>query len=102
MSTLKLDAQTTLFTQMEISLGDIAMRWRGTRDAEYEKQLVQRYHTILNCMIELGFRQSLTVKSELPYELMPAAYRNLLTQPLHERCAYKCIMRIVTGASNHV
>jgi hypothetical protein len=81
MTTLELDTQTALFTQMEISLGDIAMRWRGTRDTEYEKQLVQRYHTILNCMIELGFRQSLTVESELPDELMPSAYLALFNQP---------------------
>jgi hypothetical protein len=72
-----LENQSELFAQMEISLGEIAMRWRGTHDPIYEHQLLHHYHTLLNCMIELGFRQSLSVESELPDELMPVAYLNL-------------------------
>jgi hypothetical protein len=72
-----LENETELFAQMEISLGEIAMRWRGTNDPLYEQQLVHHYHTLLNCMIELGFHQSLSVESELPDELMPVAYLDL-------------------------
>lgn len=66
-----------LLANMEDSINDLAMRWRGTRDPETEKEIVERYQTILRCMIDLGFHQSLDADAELPDELLPQEYLNL-------------------------
>lgn len=66
-----------LLSTLEHKLSDLAALWRGRKDQPGADEIVRQYHAILNCMIELGFRDALDVDSELPDRLMPEAYLNL-------------------------
>ena len=66
-----------LITEMERSLGLLAMRWRSHQNTPDGENLVRQYQAILRCMIELGYRESLDVDSELPDELLPEEYFEL-------------------------
>jgi DNA-binding transcriptional regulator PaaX len=67
----------TLLEQMETTLAHLAMHWRGSDSDEEADAIAHNYQVILRCMIDLGFRQSLQVDTELPDELMPQAYFDL-------------------------
>ena len=70
-----------LLAQMESTLAQLAMRWRGSDNDEEAEAIAHNYQVILRCMIDLGFRQSLQVEAELPDELMPQEYLDLFKQP---------------------
>jgi hypothetical protein len=69
---IETDAQ--ILDALESKLGRLAARWRGTEDEDEAAALVRQYHSILRCMIELGYRDSLDVDAELPDALMPDEY----------------------------
>lgn len=66
-----------MLKNMEASLGELAMYWRGSENDEEAMAIAHQYQLILRCMVELGFHQSLQVDSELPDELMPQEYLQL-------------------------
>ncbi|MBZ0280736.1 MAG: hypothetical protein K8L97_08335 [Anaerolineae bacterium] len=66
-----------LLNTLENKLSDLAALWRGRKHQSEADEIVRKYHAILNCMIELGFREGLDVESELPDRLMPQAYLQL-------------------------
>jgi len=66
-----------LLNTLEHKLSDLAALWRGRKDQPEVDEIVRQYQAILNCMIELGFRDGLDVDSELPDRLMPEAYLQL-------------------------
>lgn len=59
---------------LERKLGHLAARWRSTQNTQAEAEIIRQYQSILHCMIELGFHDSLDVDAELPDEFMPAEY----------------------------
>ena len=63
-----------LLNEMERSLALLAGRWRSRQQTAEEEGIIRQYQAILRCMIELGYRESLDVDSELPDEWMPAEY----------------------------
>lgn len=69
-----------LLTEMEHSLSLLAARWRSRQNTPEAPEIVRRYQSILRCMIELGYHDSLDVESELPDELLPQEYFDLFTQ----------------------
>lgn len=70
---------SNLIDEMERSVGLLAARWRGRQHTPEAASIVHQYQAILRCMIELGFRDSLDVDSELPDELLPHEYLDLFT-----------------------
>jgi hypothetical protein len=68
---------STLLNTMEEKLSDLAALWRGQKNTTAADEIVHQYQAILRCMIELGFRDSLDVDSELPDRLMPPEYLDL-------------------------
>lgn len=66
-----------MLKNMEESLSELAMRWRGNDSDEEADAIAHNYQVILRCMIDLGFQQSLPVEAELPDELMPQEYFDL-------------------------
>ncbi len=66
-----------LLNTLEHKLSDLAALWRGRKDQPEADEIVRQYQAILNCMIELGFREGLDADSELPDRLMPQAYLQL-------------------------
>jgi len=69
-----------LLTEMEHSLSLLATRWRSRQNTPEAPEIIRRYQSILRCMIELGYHDSLDVGSELPDELLPQEYFDLFTQ----------------------
>jgi hypothetical protein len=69
-----------MLKNMENSLSELAMRWRGSDSEEEADAIARNYQVILRCMIDLGFRQALQVEAELPDELMPQEYLDLFKQ----------------------
>jgi hypothetical protein len=67
--------------EMESTLAQLAMHWRGCDSDDEAAQIAIRYQLILQTMIQLGFRESLQFDSELPDELMPQEYFDLFKQP---------------------
>ena len=63
-----------LLKTLEEKLSDLAALWRGHKDNPEATDIMRQYQAILRCMIELGFRDSLDVDSELPDRLMPREY----------------------------
>jgi len=63
-----------MLKNMEDSLSELAMRWRGSNSDEEAAAIAHHYQVILRCMIDLGFHQSLPVEAELPDDLMPQEY----------------------------
>lgn len=68
-----------LLTEMERSLGLLAARWRSRQNTPEAPEIVRRYQSILRCMIELGYHDSLDTDSELPDEWLPQEYIDLFT-----------------------
>lgn len=66
-----------MLKNMEDSLSELAMRWRGSSSDEEAAAIAHHYQVILRCMIDLGFHQSLQVEAELPNDLMPQEYLDL-------------------------
>ena len=66
-----------MLKNMEDSLSELAMRWRGSNSDEEAAAIAHHYQVILRCMIDLGFHQSLPVEAELPDDLMPQEYLDL-------------------------
>lgn len=71
--------EQTLLRAMELQLSDLAAWWRGLENGDDRDEIVRQYHVILHCMIELGYRDSLTPDCELPENLMPPEYLALFT-----------------------
>jgi hypothetical protein len=69
-----------MLKNMEESLSELAMRWRGNDSDEEADAIAHNYQVILRCMIDLGFHQSLQVEAELPDELMPQEYIDLFKE----------------------
>lgn len=59
-----------LLHELEDSLFDIASQWRTTQDDE----TVRHYHSVVNCMLDLGFTGNIDHDSCLPTRLMPERY----------------------------
>lgn len=68
---------THLIHEMEGSLRVLAAHWRGSQNQPEAPEIVRRYQSILRCMIELGYHDSLDVESELPDEFLPQEYFDL-------------------------
>ena len=66
-----------LLDEMERSLSTLAARWRSRQDLPEAAAIVHQYQSILRCMVELGYHDSLDVDAELPDEDMPAEYLDL-------------------------
>jgi hypothetical protein len=62
---------------LEAKLSDLAAMWRGRKDMPVADEIVRQYQSVLRCMIELGFQDSLDADSELPDRLMPKEYFDL-------------------------
>ncbi|MCI0713425.1 MAG: EF-hand domain-containing protein [Chloroflexi bacterium] len=77
MSVVTPDVIEPMLKNMQDSLNELAMRWRGSDSDEEADAIAHNYQVILRCMIDLGFRQSLQVEAELPDELMPQEYFDL-------------------------
>ena len=71
------DVIEPMLKNMEDSLSELAMRWRGSRSDEEAAAIAHQYQVILRCMIDLGFHHSLQVEAELPDDLMPREYLDL-------------------------
>ena len=71
------DVIEPMLKNMEDSLSELAMRWRGSSSDEEASVIAHHYQVILRCMIDLGFHQSLQVEAELPDDLMPQEYLDL-------------------------
>jgi hypothetical protein len=71
---------SVLLTEMERTLGRLAARWRCHQQQPEAADIVRQYQAILRCMIQLGYRESLDVDSELPDEHMPTEYLTLFPQ----------------------
>jgi hypothetical protein len=69
-----------MLKNMEESLSELAMRWRGNDSDEEADAIAHNYQVILRCMIDLGFHQSLQVEAELPDELLPQEYIDLFKE----------------------
>jgi hypothetical protein len=66
-----------MLRNMEDSLSELAMRWRGSDSDEEAAAIARQYQVILRCMVDLGFHQSLQIEAELPDDLMPQEYLDL-------------------------
>lgn len=71
------DIHAHLLGEMERSLSTLAARWRSRQDLPEAEAIVHQYQSILRCMVELGYHDSLDVDAELPDEYMPAEYLDL-------------------------
>jgi hypothetical protein len=71
------DISTNLLVEMERSLSLLALRWRSRQNKPEAEEIIHQYQTILRCMIELGYHDSLDVDAELPDEYLPAEYLEL-------------------------
>jgi hypothetical protein len=80
--TIEIDrTKDELMDLLERRVSHLAMMWRGNihKNPQRAEEIVKEYHVVLKCLIELGFKQSLYVDSELPDELMPPEYLALFT-----------------------
>jgi hypothetical protein len=59
-----------VFSKLEDVLWDLAATWRETKNDE----LVWKYHLVLNCMIDMGWKSGPSLEDSLPTALMPARY----------------------------
>jgi hypothetical protein len=59
-----------VYDELGHRLAELAAAWRSHHDLD----LVRRYHTVLLCLLELGWDEELDVELELPAELMPPEY----------------------------
>jgi hypothetical protein len=59
-----------LLFALERKISELAMKWRGTKDAK----VVEQYQATLKCLIALGWETDLDADAELPDRLMPKEY----------------------------
>lgn len=71
------DMHSHLLSEMERSLSTLAARWRSRQNTPEAVAIAHQYQSILRCMVELGYSDSLDVDAELPDEYMPTEYLNL-------------------------
>jgi hypothetical protein len=72
-----LPQDTHVLDVLEHKLNHLAAQWRGANsrgEAETAQTIVQQYHAVLLCMIELGYDTFLDAETELPDRLMPPRY----------------------------
>lgn len=79
MSQMTIETDAQILDALETKLGRLAARWRGTENWDDAAALVRQYQSILRCMVELGYRDSLDPDAELPDALMPEEYLRLFT-----------------------
>jgi uncharacterized protein related to proFAR isomerase len=70
------DVNELIFSKLEDVIGDLAGIWRATKDDE----VVRKYHLLLNCMIDMGWKDSLDLENHLPKRFMPARYFELVEE----------------------
>jgi hypothetical protein len=72
-----LPPDTQVLEVLENKLSTLAAQWRGASrrgETELAQAIVQQYHAVLLCMIELGHHEFLDAETELPDRLMPPEY----------------------------
>lgn len=77
MESIPTQIDVQLLDALETKLGHLAARWRGTENPQEAETVVRQYQSVLRCMVELGWRNSLDVDAELPDEYMPDEYLDL-------------------------
>lgn len=70
----KLPEPKTEIEELQDQLGVAAAHWYRTRDAQF----VFSYHEIYRKLRQLGWNGSIDIDTELPEELMPPEYMELL------------------------
>jgi hypothetical protein len=57
---------------LEVKLGSLAAQWRGSDDPKF----VEQYHAVYECLVALGWDDSIDIEDQLPTRLMPQHYVN--------------------------
>ena len=63
-----------LMEALEDRLALLAGEWRLT----HNENVIPQYHAVYNCMVALGWDQSLDMESHLPTRLMPDHYHEIM------------------------
>jgi hypothetical protein len=70
-----------IFSKLEDVVGYLAGAWRETK----EDSIVSKYHFLVNCLIDMGWKGSLDVEDNLPPDLMPKRYFEFIEAKRHQR-----------------